>query len=178
MADTQRTITEILALCADNTAGAISPQDIRDVIETLKPTFGGLYVTVPAATTLATGVMTKAAGTTALTHVHNWSMPTNNRLQYNGVAGAHGHIAASVSLTCAGNNQDIRVGIAKNGSVIASSILSNRILTGSDVRSTALHTDDMLAPGDYLEFFVANDSGTSQITMQQGYLFCMTMPEI
>jgi hypothetical protein len=32
MADTERTQTEILALLADNTAGAISPQDIRDSV--------------------------------------------------------------------------------------------------------------------------------------------------
>jgi hypothetical protein len=41
MADTERTQTEILALLADNSAGAISPQDIRDSVVSARANQGG-----------------------------------------------------------------------------------------------------------------------------------------
>jgi hypothetical protein len=41
MADTERTQTEILALLADNTAGAISPQDLRDSVVSARANQGG-----------------------------------------------------------------------------------------------------------------------------------------
>jgi len=44
MAETVRTRAEILALLADNTAGAISPQDIRDAIVSIFGVSAALYV--------------------------------------------------------------------------------------------------------------------------------------
>jgi hypothetical protein len=48
MADTVRTITEILALLADNTSGDISPQDMRDAIVTL----AALSPTIPISSSM------------------------------------------------------------------------------------------------------------------------------
>jgi hypothetical protein len=44
MADTQRTLSAILALLADNTGQAISPQDLRDAIVSLFANYGMIYV--------------------------------------------------------------------------------------------------------------------------------------
>ena len=44
MADTVRTRAQILALLADNNAGDISPQDMRDAIVTLHGVYGGLRI--------------------------------------------------------------------------------------------------------------------------------------
>lgn len=45
MADTRRDLAAILALFADNTAGAISPQDLRDGTVTWLGTYGSMLVT-------------------------------------------------------------------------------------------------------------------------------------
>ena len=50
MVDTQRSLSAIQTLFADNTAGAISPQDLRDAVETLRMGHGEIYVSSTAAT--------------------------------------------------------------------------------------------------------------------------------
>lgn len=178
MAETQRTLADLISRLADNATGDVSPEDVRDIVETIRPRFGGLFIT-SAAPTLPSGVgvMTKASGTTTATNLHGFTMPASNRLQYNGTVAVHGHIALSVSmLSPSANNQYVRIGIAKNGVVEASSILERKIANAADVGATALHTDVVMNPGDYLEIFLANDTSTNTIQLAYGYLFCMTMP--
>lgn len=43
MADTQRSLSALLALLADNASGEISPQDLRDVLVTVLGVYGGVY---------------------------------------------------------------------------------------------------------------------------------------
>lgn len=44
MPDTQRSTSDLLDLLADNTAGNISPQDLRDVLVSLLGGYGSIYV--------------------------------------------------------------------------------------------------------------------------------------
>ena len=44
MADTSRTLSALQTLLADNTAGAISPQDLRDMLLSLSSGYGMIYV--------------------------------------------------------------------------------------------------------------------------------------
>ena len=68
MADTSRSLSDILTLMADNTTGAISAQDLRDLIVSLSPAFGGLYISSSAETSIATiDTWTLAAGTSTET---------------------------------------------------------------------------------------------------------------
>jgi len=43
MADTRRSLTDLLALLADNTSRAISPQDLRDALVSAHGTYGMMY---------------------------------------------------------------------------------------------------------------------------------------
>jgi len=178
MVDTNRSQSDLLTnLFQDSQpSGSITPNDIRDLIASLSPPFGGMFFTVAAVTTISVqGTLVKAAGTTALTNARNFTMPSDNRLTYTGVPDRHVHIAMSLSFTGAGSNEDISIAIAKNGVVLTHSILTRFLGTGQDHGATASHGDVVLSTNDFLEVFVTNEDSTSDITIQQGYLFAVGM---
>jgi len=178
MADTERSLNDLLTnLFQDSQpAGSITPGDARDLIVSLSPPYGGFSITAQAATTISTpGTMVKAAGTTALTNARNFTMPSDNRLTYTGVPDRHIHIALSVSFTTSGTNEDISIAIAKTGVVLTHSKLTRFLATGMDHGATASHGDVILSTNDYLEIFVTNEDSTSDVTIQQGYMFAIGM---
>lgn len=59
MADTERSTAALLALCADNQAGAISAQDLRDVIVSALGGYASVYVVDGAAAQAVTGTAAK-----------------------------------------------------------------------------------------------------------------------
>ena len=66
MADTARSITDVLTtLLADNTEGAISPQDMRDTVTSIALVKGGIYVT--GGSTAQTGIGTSFVKFTGFT---------------------------------------------------------------------------------------------------------------
>ena len=177
MADTARTKTALAALFADNTSQQISPQDLRDFLETMSPSFGGYYFSTPAATTCTdASTFYKAAGTTTETNSNRVTVATTNRLTYTGTPTIHVHIAASVSFTTSGTNDVIAVALAKNGTVITGSDMQQYIGAGADIGSTALHFDAMLSTNEYLELWVANNTvGGTTVTIENGYVFFLGM---
>jgi len=175
MADTARTKAALAAILADNTSGAISPQDVRDFLETMHPSFGSLYFSSAAATTITVaGTFYKAAGTTTQVSANRFTVGTN-RLTYTGTPTIHTHIAASYSMTTAGTNDILGIAIAKGGSVLTHSILKRKIGTGSDVGAAACHADVSLATNEYIELWVTNYDATATVTLDLGYLFILGM---
>ena len=178
MVDTNRSQSDLLTnLFQDSqSAGAITPNDVRDLLVSLAPPFGGLSFTLAAATTISVqGTMVKAAGTTALTNARNFTAPGDNRLTYTGTPDRHVHIAMSVSFTTSGSNEDISIAIAKNGVVLTHSKLTRFLATGQDHGATASHGDVVLSTNDFIEVFVTNEDSTSDVTIQQGYIFAVGM---
>ncbi len=118
----------------------------------------------------------KAAGTTALSaNSHNWSMPANNRLQYDGTADRVVHLACSVSMTAAANNKLTRLRVAVNDTTNAESEVQRFVTTGADVGSTALHSFFKVSAGDYVELWVANGTDDVNMTITHMNLFVMDM---
>lgn len=178
MADTARTLSVLLnSLFADGqSVGAITPQDMRDLIVSLTPPYGGCYITSSAPTAISTpGTYVKAAGTTAVTNVRDVTMPTDNRLTYTGSVDSHFHMVLSVSATTAGSNDNLGFAIAKNGVVLDHTKLTRFVSTGSDRGALAAHGDVMMSTNDYLEAFVTNLDASASVTLNQCYLFCMGM---
>lgn len=180
MVDTQRSITAVKALLADNTTGDISPQDVRDMLETLRSGHGEISVTSAAATSFAdASSFVDIAGTWALSaNNHNWDMNSNGQLRYTGTADRICHIACSFSFTSSTNNQVIEWTVAKNGTAITQSVLENKIGTGSDVQSSALHAFATVSTNDYLTIQCKNTtwSGAQTVTSTTANLFAMSMP--
>jgi hypothetical protein len=180
MADTRRSKAALAALLADNTTGAISPQDIRDFLESAAPPFGSMYISTAADTSISqTSTYTKVAGTTTLTNADGFDMPANNRLRYTGAPDVHVHVAVTISMTTTGSNQVIFFRVGKNGSAVitdaVASTVARKVGTGADIGSTALHFDTMMSNGDYIELFVANDTSATNAQVDYMYFFALGM---
>lgn len=175
MADTPRTLAEIIALLADNTSGGISEQDIRDMVMSVVPSMGGIYVTAPIETEIANvNEWTKVEGVTALSAPHQRyvDMPLDGRLRYTGGPDHHFHLVTSVSITAASNNQNVEIAIAKAG-VILPGDMERKIANGADVGSTAIHSDVTLSTSEYVEVWVRNTTSAAHITFSRLYLYGM-----
>ena len=118
------------------------------------------------ATTIATiGVPVKVAGTFVVQAESNFTGNTTGRLTYNG--GTTEVVFASVSITfehAGGGSDTLVVYIAKNGSVL-SGAKASRDVTGSNAGNVGIFFNVSMSANDYLEVFVANDSGTNDITV-------------
>lgn len=180
MADTNRSLSALQALLADNNAGDISPQDVRDFLFSMKRPMGSYYITSASQTSISSqSTPVKAAGTTALsdnTVAYLFDMPANNRLRYTGTPDIHAHIAISTSMTTASNQKLVELSVYKNGTTqLAHSIVRRFVSTGADVGSTALHADVMLSTNDYIELWVANETDDTNLTIQFLYVFAVGM---
>ena len=178
MADTERSLTELTGtLFADGQAVAsITPQDIRDLIVSLTPPYGGLYFSSPVATTVITpGTYLKASGTTTSTNLRNFTMPVSNRLTYTGAVSRHFHLVSSVSMTTSGTNNNISIGLAKNGTVLDHTKVTTFVSTGSDRGAFSTHGDVVLTTNDYIELWLTDEDSAEDVTLFDAYLFAMGM---
>jgi len=173
MADTQRSISDLLtALFQDGqAAGAISEQDVRDLIVSFSTEHAGFFISASAATTIVTpGTFVKLAGTSTAIGGASAGMthPSTNRLDYDatavGLPTRHFQVDASITFTTASNNQVIAFALAKNGTVIANSQVRNRVGTGTDVRVVPISWDLELASTDFVEIWVTNETSATAIT--------------
>jgi len=169
MAQTQRTLSDIFALLANNTTRQIGATDLRDAIETLRPREGECYVTSSAATTVSVaGTYYKAAGTTTLVagaYEFDDDSGTSNRLKYTGSVPVHADIVATISMTAAASNQVIGFKVAKGGMVMDASTVRRKVGTGSDLGALVCRASVSLATGDYVELWVTNETTTTTVTV-------------
>lgn len=177
MADTQRTKATLLAShFQDGQTEGISAQDMRDLIESISSVSGSCYVSTPAETTISTiNTYVKAAGTTTFNTGVSHRCDDNsvsNRIRYTGVAEIHAQISANLCLTAATNNQTIKFQIYKydaseaSGALVSSSTVSIRVSTSTDIVHVSMVTDLHLDTNDYIEVWVANASGTANVTVE------------
>lgn len=181
MADTQRTKSAIQTLFADNTSGAISPQDLRDFVESCAFNYGGAYMNLgtAAATTVSgagTFYQTNWNSLGAASNVKNFTVSTAGRLTYTGTPTVHAHIACTISYSVAvAAAKELEFRIAKNGTTAAGSAVIVNTNGNTTKESTAIHWDAMMTTNDYLELHVANNTDTTDVTLEMAYLFAMGM---
>lgn len=168
----QLTKAELDTLFADNTIRSISPAKLRDLVESACVPHGALHYTDGGgATTISTpSTYTKIANTASLDMGSAFSMSAVGRLRYDGTKTVHALLTAALSITCAANNQTLGFAMYKNGSIITPSIMRTKISTGADVQSLSMHVATDLAPGDYIEIYVANETSASNVTVNHGYI--------
>jgi len=106
---------------------------------------------------------------------HNFDNGGGNtgRIRYIGTDSVMCHIAATLSGTPATPNDVFVIGVAKGGTVIASSKVLG---STSGTQFSALHAMATLATNDYLEVFIGNTSAARNITIKSLNLFAMGMP--
>ena len=171
MADTQRTLAELLALFANNTTGNISPQDMRDLIVSLRPSGGGLYKSGAAvATVIDTVNVAKLVNieATGINYGINFTPTTAGRLTYIGTIPKFVFVHSTIAFT-AGNNKLISFRIAVNGVSIPESRMPRFVSNGADVGALALEWSIEIQPNDYIEVFVVNETDDSDVTVEALY---------
>lgn len=119
------------------------------------------------ATTITTqAVAVKAAGTTTFqSSVSQKFSHTDNRLTYTGAITRRFRVGAVASML-ATNNTQLGSYIAKNGSVISFSEIYTTADGNNRSENTAIQAVVDLEENDYIEFWVENDSGTANITVE------------
>ncbi len=178
MADTQRTVAQLQTLLPNNITGAISPQDLRDLLVSLQNDHGEISVTSAAETTIDTvDVWVESSGTWELTAAisNRFSMPVNARLRYDGAETRLMHIACSISVISAGNGKIYEFAIGLGGTPNIPSITRRKIAAGADVGATAVHAFIAMAPGEYLSLMVRNVTDNTNVTVSLSNLFAMGM---
>ena len=105
-------------------------------------------------------VWVKAAGTTTSGSLSKFTMPSNNRLTYTGAFSQSFMVYVNTAVRSAASNQNISIGVAKNGTILPESEMTIRTSTANQEHpGSTLSVIDMVAT-DYIELFVKNTGST------------------
>jgi len=131
--------------------------------------YGEMYVSSAAATTVTTsGTPVKVAGTTTAGDLKDFSMPTDNRLVFNGTSTKMCKIDIFVSATQSVNSTRwTEWSIAKNGTVIAATKIQRDHSNNTDRGASAIGALISMDPDDYLEIYVDHETSGSTATAHQ-----------
>lgn len=122
-----------------------------------------------------------AVSTPAVTNLQ--SKPANEfstdgigKLTYNGSTTRTFHIACTISATATNSAVLYVFAVGKNGVVLPSSRIIQRMASATDTQSTAMHVVTELAQGDYLQLMAGNTSNASQnVSINSLCLFALGM---
>ena len=133
---------------------------------TRPPSSACMYLSTPAETTInITGVFEKAAGiTTEITTSADFTAVGDNRFLYTGTEKRRFKVDIVSSGTSAGNNQTVRARFAINGITVEASE-QEQLGVGTRIGSIALSCMPEMEEGDYIEFWIANFTATSNLTI-------------
>lgn len=130
-------------------------------------TLGSMFMQGNVTATVISIISTpvKAAGTTVASSLNQRFTHTNNRLTYVGALTRQFRVQATVNLS-AGNNNLVSLYIAKNGTILSDS--ESTLTAGLAGRLEGGLTQSLveLEPDDYIELYVENGSGISNITVE------------
>lgn len=168
MADIERSLAALLTIFADGQpGGSISEQDFRDMIVSLVPPYGSMYISTATETSVSTqNTPLKALGTTTAGDALRDFTHAANRLTYTGAPDREFMVTAALSLSAAQNNQILAFHIAKNGSVVVASEIHRKAAIGADIGAASVMVEVPLSKNDYVELWVENKSGTTNLTIE------------
>lgn len=122
-------------------------------------------VTATDITTQNIYVKARLPGAVSTSYEGLMDFPAENRYRYIGDVDRSPVVAVSFDLATTGNNQTVRVAVAKNGVVDETVAITVRNLTSPPANGTAFGVID-LEPGDYLEVFVRNQTSDNDVTIR------------
>ncbi len=117
-----------------------------------------------ATTVSATSTYYKAAGTTTLESISQKFTHSSNRLTYGGALTRDFRINVTATMT-SGNNQELGVRIAKNGTTVSNTTSISTTSGTGKAEGAACQGVIQLATNDYLEIFVSNETATANVTV-------------
>ena len=125
----------------------------------------GFYYMVNNATDTPIGVpnvnvWVKALGTTTADSNNSKFTHSNNRLTYTGAFNTSFLVTVNTAVRSGASNQNISIGIAKNGSILTNSEMTIRTSTSNQEHPGSTQYQIDLVSNDYLELFVKNNQST------------------
>tara|TARA_R110002020_G_scaffold129753_1_gene290293 strand:+ start:410 stop:1000 length:591 start_codon:yes stop_codon:yes gene_type:complete len=189
MADTSRTVTDMASnLFQDSqAAGSITPQDLRDFLETCQVKQGSIYVSTASATTIAgqanvtansltnmVAVETAATFTLSTSPTANeFDMNTDGQLRYTGTPTTNVFFTASVMLEIVTSavSKEMVMAVTKNGTIITGAKtggMSPSVTVNSTPMSISGYAS--MATNDYLNIWVGNVDSTDNLVARMGQL--------
>jgi len=110
--------------------------------------------------TVNVNVWKKAAGTTTADSNNSKFSHTSNRLTYTGAFNTSFLVTVNTAVRSAQSNQNISIGIAKNGTILANSEMTIRTSTSNQEHPGSTQYQIDLITNDYVELFVKNNQST------------------
>ena len=194
MADTSRTVSDMASnLFQDSqAAGAITPQDLRDFVETCQTKQGSIYVSTAGATTIAgqanvtpnsltnmVAVETAATFTLSTAPTANeFDMNTDGQLRYTGTPTTNVFFTASVMLEIVTSGVDLELvmAVTKGGTIVTGAKTGGfcpRVTTNSVPMSVSGFTS--MATNDYINIFVGNVDSTVNVVARMAQLTAFSL---
>lgn len=122
------------------------------------------------------GEFVKAVGITHLCDCTQLvDMPHDNCLRYTGTSRKMFHTACSLSVKSNNANQQIDVMMYKSGAPLSDSLAKLSFIAPNSYESTALHFFLELDQNECLELWIANNTSTASVTVEQMNMFMMGM---
>jgi len=179
-------VGDLFAVVDITATQATKQATFQQLINALGFAFGAISITSTAVTTVSTqDTPVKMAGTTTLSTLvtaEEWSMPSNNRMRYDGTPTCVTLVVASIGVTSAGNNKTYNWYIATGAGAGAASIVTEtkvprKIATGADVGAMCLFLLDDFATNDFLEVWIeGTDASPSNATLEAMNLIAISLP--
>jgi hypothetical protein len=168
MADTQQTWAAAIALAADNTTGAISPQDLRNIMTTLRMSHGQLYVAAADSGDITINNTSDYEEATAMT----WTLSSGARLWDESDGNGKLTYTGTNPMTA---NQETHWRVGVNGTTDAASEVIRKTGTANDIGSTAIHLIVTVSNGDHVSLFGRNATSTANLTIEAANLQAVAM---
>ncbi len=136
------------------------------------------YISSSSATTISnTSDFFQVAGTFTNSVVGvGFSVAAGGQITYTATRTRMLHVYSSWGFHEGSTNQDMEVGIRKNGTIITASIITRRLAVTNDVGSSALHAMFTVATGDTFDSAVRNTTGSNDVTFDKLNLGVMALP--
>jgi hypothetical protein len=194
MADTSRTVADMASnLFQDSqAAGSITPQDLRDFLETCQTKQGSIYISTAGATTIAgqanvtansltNMVAVETGGTFTLSvapTANEFDMNTDGQLRYTGTPTTNVFFTASVmlELVTSGVDLELVMAVTKGGTIVTGAKTGGfgpRVTTNSVPMSVSGFTS--MATNDYLNIFVGNVDSTVNVVARMAQLTAFSL---
>ena len=194
MADTSRTVTDMASnLFQDSqAAGSITPQDLRDFLETCQTKQGSIYISTAGATTIAGAANVDPASLTNMVAVetggtftlstaptaNEFDMNTDGQLRYTGTPTTNVFFTASIMLEIVTSvvDHELVFAVTKGGTIVTGAKTGGfcpRVTTNSVPMSISGFAS--MATNDYLNLWVGNVDGTGNVLARMAQLTAHTI---
>ena len=189
MVDTVRTTATLLSAVFQDgqAANAITANDVRDLVVSLRPSFGECSMQGNSTETVIAGAGTyvKIAGTTALSGnelLFDNNSTNTGRLRYTGAPNRVVTFSASISCTAASNNQVISFKAwlydtsGSSGALLAPTLVTRKITASGELGAVSLQGSALMSNNDYIEIHGTNETSTANLTIADYNLQAVAIP--